>query len=649
VDGGPGQADQLALIGPRGGILPRAVREAAAPGAGAPVVQVVIDSPLRRLDREFDYLVPPKLEASARFGMRVRVPFGGRRMDGFIVGTAPAGVPAHDLAAVHAVVGTLPALTPASLALCRAVAAHYAGTLPDVLRLAVPPRHAKAEAGIGDLAAPLLVPPPGPGERLEADPGRWAWRCPGGTDWASVVARSLTAAAAEGGRALAVVPDGRDLRRLVAALSPLAPQDCVAVLSGGGTPALRWAHYLRAATGAAPIVVGTRSAAFAPIADPSLIVLWDDGDDSHGERRAPYPHAREVLGLRSTGSQAFVVGSYGRSPNVQRWVGIGWARELPGPRPRTGRVLAARAEDARVAPGPRSARVPPQASAAIRDGLQRGPVLVSVARRGYLPTLACRTCREPARCPACSGPLAMAGPDAPPTCQRCGRAAVWVCPHCGDDRLRSVSVGSARTAEELGRAFPGVPVVASAGDRISDEVPARPAVVVATPGAEPVAEGGYTAVVLLDVEAALALPGLRTAEHAARRWFAAVGLARADAPVVVVAAGDLPVVQALLRQDPAWLARRELAERAAAGMPPAAKAVEAVGPRESLDALRGVLPPSAVVLGPVPVEQDRERILVTVEPRRAGELLQVLRERMMSRSAAGAAPVVLRVDPVDLL
>ena len=242
----------------------------------------------------------------------------------------------------------------------------------------------------------------------------------------------------------------------------------------------------------------------------------------------------------------------------------------------------------------------------------------------------------------------LTGPDAAPTCERCGRSAVWVCPHCGDDRLRSVAVGSSRTAEEFGRAFPGTRVVASAGDRIVDAVGPRPAIVVATPGAEPVAEGGYCAVVLLDVEAALALPGLRSAEHAARRWFTAIGLARQEAPVVVAAEPGGPVVQALLRQDPAWLARRELQERAAAGMPPSVKAVEATGPRDALDALRAGLPPGAVVLGPVAAGQDRERILVTAPHRQSAAVLRALRERAMSRSAAGSAPVVLRVDPADL-
>jgi primosomal protein N' (replication factor Y) len=640
--------EQLELIGPRGGLLPRP-RSTARAEVGEHAVQVVIDSPLRRLDRVFDYAVPRKLQQRAVFGMRVRVPFAGQRVDGFIVGQQPAAIPLHELLAVQAVLGTVPVLTPASLGLCRAVAEHYAGTLADVLRLAVPPRHAGAELAEAVAAPALLVPPPEPsGPPLAPGPGRWGWTCPPGTDWTRRYAHALVATAAAGATALAVVPDGRDLRRLVAALAQLAPGPAVAVLSAAQPPAERYRAFLRVLAGVAPIVVGTRSAALAPVADPALLLLWDDGDDSHAERRAPYPHVREVLGLRAGEHQSFVVGGYGRSPNVQRWIEIGWAREVAEPPRRPGRVRAAR-DDERIAPGPRGARIPPAAAAAIRAGLAAGPVLVGTARRGYLPRVACRTCRRSADCATCGGPLGLVGESADAACLRCGRSTVFRCPHCGDDRLRSVSVGSERTAQELGRSFPGVPVLVSSGNRILDQVPDRPSLVVATPGAEPVAEQGYRAVVLLDAEVALALPGLRSAEHAARRWFAAAGLGRCDAPIVLVAEPGPAVVQALLRWDPAWFARRELAARAEAGMPPAMKAVEATGDRVVIDALRAVLPEQATVLGPVPAGADRERILILAPHRAAAAVLRTLREHSMSSSAAKEGPVVLRVDPVDLL
>src|SRR5262249_6018942 len=152
------------------------------------------------------------------------------------------------------------------------------------------------------------------------------------------------------------------------------------------------------------------------------------------------------------------------------------------------------------------------------------------------------------RCAACTGPLAVAGPATPPACRWCGTVVdTWACAECGHRGLRAPVVGERRTAEELGRAFPSTRVVASGGDHVVASVPAGPALVVATPGAEPVAEGGYAAVVLLDTWLALARPDLRTEEEALRRWLGAAGLVAHGAPVVAVGDPGLPVLQALVR------------------------------------------------------------------------------------------------------
>ena len=136
-------------------------------------------------------------------------------------------------------------------------------------------------------------------------------------------------------------------------------------------------------------------------------------------------------------------------------------------------------------------------------------------------------------------------------------------------------------------------------------MPATPALVVATPGAEPVAAGGYAAALLLDGWALLARPDLRAGEEALRRWLGAAALVRsADQGGVVVVLADpaLVPVQALVRWDPAGHAARELADRADLALPPAARVASITGTaaavREILDALGAV--PTAAVLGPVP-------------------------------------------------
>jgi primosomal protein N' (replication factor Y) len=259
-------------------------------------------------------------------------------------------------------------------------------------------------------------------------------------------------------------------------------------------------------------------------------------------------------------------------------------------------------------PAARTARIPSIALRAARSSLEAGaPVLVQVPRRGYIPSLACARCRTIARCRHCTGPLSLQerGPGA--VCRWCGRAEPTLrCVRCGSDAVRAVVVGARRTAEELGRAFAGMPVVTSAGDAIVAEVAARPALVVATPGAEPRAAGGYGAALLLDTWALLGRQDLRAAEDALWRWMTAAALVRARGDggvVMVVAESSIPTVQSLIRWDPVGHAEAELTARTEVGLPPSVHMAAIDGTAEAVAALLDELPDhetiQADLLGPV--------------------------------------------------
>jgi primosomal protein N' (replication factor Y) len=352
---------------------------------------------------------------------------------------------------------------------------------------------------------------------------------------------------------------------------------------------------------------------FAPVHNLGLVVLWDDGDDLHAEPRAPYPHAREVLALRAhRAGAAALIGGFARTAEATQLVSGGWAHPLGADRATVRRFAPAitpAGQDRELArdQAARSARIPGLALRTVRDALARGPVLFQVPRRGYLVAVACEQCRAPARCASCGGPLALAGAAAAPACRWCGRVAPSrVCQHCGHAGLRAIVTGAGRTAEELGRAFPSVPVRTSGRSGVLHEVPADPAVVVATPGAEPRAANGYAAAVLLDGWMLLGRPSLRAAEEALRRWMNAAALVQPAAEggtVVVVADAGLPAVQALLRWDPVTHAERELAERAELRFPPTVRMASLTGAEPAVrDMIAAAsLPPYAEVLGPVPV------------------------------------------------
>ena len=302
----------------------------------------------------------------------------------------------------------------------------------------------------------------------------------------------------------------------------------------------------------------------------------------------------------------------------------------------------------------RAARMPREVHQAIRAALAEGPVLVQTPRLGYATSLACERCRTPARCETCNGPLALTGPTTPPACRWCGTPTpAWACRECGYRGLRAPVLGDARTAEELGRAFPGVTVRTSSGDRVLSDVGSEPQVVVATPGAEPVAAGGYAAVALLDTWLLLCRVDLRAEEEALRRWANAAALVRPGGRVVAVGDPAHPALQALVRWDPAGFAAREAAERAEAHLPPVSRLATISGEPGAVDDALTLLaaPADAEVRGPVPVGDDGSggvRVVVRVPRAHAPRLSAALLELQRVRSARKLDPVRVQVDPPTL-
>jgi primosomal protein N' (replication factor Y) (superfamily II helicase) len=641
------------------------------------VARVAVDLPLAHLDRPFDYLVPASMHEQAVPGCRVKVRFSGRDVDGFLLARVQETAHVGPLSPLRRVVSAEPVLSPDVLEAARRVADRYAGTLADVLRLAVPARHAKVEAEPpAELDRPLDVALEDLQATWEAEIGgqawidrlargehpRAVWSAPAGVDWADWLATSAAATRRSGRGSLLLAPDARDVARLDGAVTALLGKGAHVMLTADLGPAARYRAFLAIARGLVDIVVGTRAAAFAPVRRLGLVAMWDDGDDLYSEQRAPYPHAREVLVTRAYHEQAgMLIGAYSRTVEAQALVESGWANEVSADR----EVVRAAAPQVNVTGETdddlardqvaRSARMPAQVFTVVREALGSGPVLVHTPRYGYLPALACTRCRNPARCARCTGPLGRSDGRAGPHCRRCGLVAEdWRCGHCGGTQLRAPVVGSVRTAEEWGRSFPQTSVVTSGGDHVLDQVDGRPAIVVATPGAEPSAVGGYAAAVLLDTWLTLSVPGLRATEEALRRWMRVAALVRPAADggrVVAVGDPSVPALQALVRWDGAGFAARELAERRSARLTPAARtATITAAPDVLVEAMAALeLPRGADILGPVAAGQDSSRIVLRIAPARGAALSRALQHLQAARSSRKLPPVRVQVDPTELI
>jgi primosomal protein N' (replication factor Y) len=650
---------------------------------GQSIARVWVDSPLPQLDRLFDYRVPPELADEVGIGMRLRVPWrsAGRFVDAYVIELVDTVEFTGVLSEIEAIVSTVPVLAPEVAILARKAADRAAGSAIDIVRVAVPGRQARVEkawlaAGTPTPASPLTAAPIDgyvagrieaavtSGGRLAVDavplgaevaPGVWTGR------WAVTLAAAASASVAAGKTAILAVPDYRDQDQLAAALAAILPEDRIVRLDARQSNPDRYRAFLRCLGDDALVIIGNRSVVYAPAENLGLIGVWDDGDPLHSEPLAPYVHTRDASLLRQEqqGCALLFLG-HSRSTEVERLVELGWLESV-SPTPS---VLPKVIPTATQTSGDRlaaQARIPSSAWREAKDALATGPVLVQVARPGYAPRLACVDCGQSARCLRCEGPLAQNTSRSVPACSWCGALAVdWHCDNCDGTRLRLVGAGGAsRTAEDLGRAFPGVRIIVADGDRPILSVGAEPALVIATRGAEPRAAGGYRAILLLDGDRMTARESLRVGEDCLRWWSNATALAARGAPTFLVGVGGA-LATALSTWRQSEYARTELADRRRLRFPPAVRVASVTGSPDAVaKAVAAVTIPAEDVLGPVETGPGTVRTILRFDYGSGAEVATELRAEVIrsatsrrrslaSKGASGPLPANLRVRLDDV-
>ncbi len=627
-----------------------------------PVATVLIDNSLPHLDRLFDYSVPAKFADTAVPGVRVRVRFAGKLVDGYLIERKDSSEHPGTLIPVS-VVSPEPVLSPELFALISQVALRNAGVRWDVARTAIPNRHARAESASSVESVKILAIAPetltqyagGPAliKRTIDQQAPRAIMPTGSDDVPKILAEYATAVAANGQSVIVLVPDRTGIDRVIKVLAQSGiPKPAVAVLAADDGAEIRYRNWVSVLRGQARIIVGTRSAVFAPAQNLAAICIWDDWNETFLEPHAPYWHAREVAVLRSQNENTALL-VLGSSPSTDSVSLMPWlalvARPTDQARRNMARVRSA-LEEQYVAQGV-ATRMPHLAFQVISTALKSGPVLVCVPRTGYSPRLVCSQCRSMAACSQCSGALIQTARSSAPTCRVCGHLETdWSCARCKGSQVRATTIGSVRTAEELGRAFPGIPVRSSSADHIVRSIDPRPSIVVATPGAAPLVEGGYSAAVFLDGNMMLSRPDLRAGEDTYSKWMEFASLVRTDGEIVVVADPEHPAVQALIRHDPIGFAQRELAQRASVDLPPAVRLAVLTGAQADIDDLLALteLPDGVLHRGPVPAPTG-VRLLLSIERAHGLELAQALKDATAVRSARKKGePVNIKFDPYDL-
>jgi primosomal protein N' (replication factor Y) len=396
------------------------------------------------------------------------------------------------------------------------------------------------------------------------------------------------------------------------------------------------------------VVIGTRSAIFTPVNNLGTIIIYKESSPEHYEIRSPGWNTSTIAAMRRDLEGINLIFT-GFTPSVRSAFLID-SGELKYINKRTEvNVQAFSPTEGALLPG--------RIFSEIKKALVKGPVLFIAARKGYGNALLCAHCRNVALC-ICGGRLSVASKNLPPTCVHCGVSYdPWRCTFCNRDKQYLAGRGIDRAAEEISRAFPGFPVLLSAGDVIKERVEAKPSLVLSTPGAQPQVDGGYAAIVILDATRFFSHTDISSQERARELIFESASLIKESGKVLLVINESHPIVAAVARWNIAPLLKRELADREELKLPPmvtsAVIVVEAASSTQIASGLNkalsdGRLPPTSRIYGPTLLPKGQAKIVIHVAHKEWKQLALTLHELQRKRSISKKDLLTLRIDPYSL-
>lgn len=510
-----------------------------------------------------------------------------------------------------------------------------------------------------------------------------------GSGKTEVYVRAARVAVSAGKQVILLVPEIALATQLVARLARRFRR--VAVLHSRMTPSARAAAHAAIANGRADVVIGTRTAVFAPTTRLGLILVDEEQEGSYKNQTAPYFHARDVALKRGQlegvpvvlGSATPSLEAWHNAAHLDSWRLLRLRQRVPG-----ARLPAARLIDmSKPQLGQVGRLLSPELLDALRETFRDGAQAILLHnRRGYALALRCETCGLPVLCDRCGAQLVQHRTGGGLKCHRCG----WQRPmpaHCLDEtcggRLRRGGLAIQKLEEELSYALPKARLLRLDRDTMKHRDDYERALAQFERGeaqillgTQMIAKGldfpRVRLVGVLDADTTLRLPEFRAAEHGFQLLTQVIGRAgRRDGDSwALVQTGDLraPALKFATQLDYESFARHELPQRAALGYPPFGRLIrivltderpgqaarEAARVENDLRTLAGrvhaeirVLPAAACVI-PRLREMRRYEVLIRL-PREiaAPALLSPARaERLL---APRVKRVTIDVDPLDLL
>lgn len=585
--------------------------------------EILVDSGVFHLDETYSYCISEELENEVRSGSVVWVPFNDKKVLGIVkeIGNSTKSGLKH----IDSVVLPL-GLTPPLMELAERLSARYATSKFDLFRFMLPPllkRSAESRVDYSEIAI----------SEKKVSPERIYVQCEIGENGLEVVSHSLIKDPSR--RRLVVLPTLRD----VLALREILEKSGVSGIVEFGshlTPRDRREAFRLASQGHAVVVIGTRSAIFAPVTRLQEIVVVDEFSVHHHENRSPYWNTRDVALCRAEieGLPLVFVGN-SASLELFRLVDAGW---IKAKKPAT---LLSRPKRRLVVTTPDSYH------SVIKEGMARGPVLLSVVDKHYSNSFNCERCRTVARC-ECGGRVIIQSKNmfACSLCDKVQRA--WRCRECGESKIRTFRHGAERITEDIGKSFPGIPIFLNTAEKmIEGNLPNR-SIVVSTFGVEPLQPRGYGAIVLLGGEELVNRPFIRSEEETVHRWFKVLSYLHKDGAVFISLPSQHAISQAIIQQKPSKFLNSELSERSKTLLPPHSRLITISSDSLTIASLRRKLESEFSGKLTSHISLNGQSLTLKVDHRSSSEILVALRALQKLRSLKKRELLSIHVDPYEI-
>jgi len=599
-----------------------------------PVAQICVDTGVFHLPDTYDYLVPQDISDLVIPGVFVKVPFGSAEVMGYVQSREKSELDPKLLKIINKVISPIPLLTEELIEIIELTCQRYACKPWDVIRSAIPARVASAEKEYLKLPIPSIASSkPKLEHRVTIAKSAQSL---------SATVNEILGSLENDQQLLVILPDERDIKQLLTFNLLAKP----VLLTSDIPKSDRYANYLESRFQKSRFIVGTRSAIFTPLAANSIILIFNDGDESMYERRFPSWNVRDIAMLRSGDFSLHFIGA---SPSLEivRLAELGWLK-----------VKKIEKSSLQSRPLLHFADSSVSDISLMKAGLKKGNVLVVMAETGYINAIACQKCRNQARC-ECGGRIYLPDKNSYLTCAICQKVTQeFSCTWCDGKTIRSIAKGSARIADEIAKAVPGYRVLLSKGgsriDAISDLN--ENVLVLATYGCEPV--GDFSTVILRSLENLSNRVSLRSLEIARRLIFE--NRARLsndkDSTLFIDLASDNALSQSLLKDDVYGSSLAELKERKDLNLPPFCRIGILMGDTSAVRQLARNLGEnelfSAIAIqenfSQAAESRGKSRLVLRCEISKSSEFSEFFRDLARYRGIKSLAPLQLRLDPFTI-